>query len=89
MNNDRDLSPPELTDADLDQISGGIDIFLSGSLFDQQRSVTREIGRGRISSRGASNTFSSAFQFAGFGFQSVDDVLAVLRGLANLFGRRN
>jgi hypothetical protein len=85
MNDDRDL-PPELSESELDRISGGIDIFLSGSIFDQKLSFSPQNRRRR--SRGSSNTFSSAFQFAGSGFNSVEDVLAVLRGLASLFGRR-
>lgn len=88
-NNDQTESLTELSEAELDQVSGGINIFLSGSFFDQQLSFSRQGRRGRRTSQGASNTSSSAFQFAGSGFNSVEDVLAVLRGLASLFGRRN
>ncbi|MBD1858032.1 MULTISPECIES: hypothetical protein [Leptolyngbya] len=83
----RDLS--ELSEVELDQISGGIDIFLSGSFFDQQVNFSQRGRRRRKNSQGSSSSLASAFQFAGSGFNSVEDVLAVLRGLANLFGRRS
>ncbi len=89
MNDDRDLSLPELSEAELDQISGGIDIYLSGSIFEQRSSFSRQSRQRQTHARGMSNTFSSAFQFVGLGFNSVEDVLSVLKSLSNLFGRRN
>lgn len=89
---DDDNSPLiELSDQELEEISGGISFYLSGSMFQQQNSFS---GRGsrrrrRNAIQGSSQTSSSAFQFMGFGFNSVEDVLTVLRGLAELFGRRN
>ncbi|MCY6493882.1 bacteriocin [Leptolyngbya sp. GGD] len=79
----------ELSEQELDQISGGISFFLSGSIFDQQISFTRRGRRKRGNSQGNSNTFSSAFQFGGSGFSSIEDVLNILKNLSSFFGRRN
>jgi hypothetical protein len=84
---DLDSSPIELSAQELEEISGGIDFYLSGSIFEQQLSFSRPRRRSRHS-QGSLRTFSSAFQFGGSGFTSVEDILAVLRGLNALFGRR-
>ncbi len=97
MSNDEELdvnhTPVELSEEELDGISGGISIFLSGSTFEKRdifsthRRSSRRRGRGSSSTFGTSQTFSSAFQFIGLGFNSAEDVMKVLSGLARLFGR--
>lgn len=91
MSDDHNSSPTqiELSEEELEEISGGISFFLSGSIFDQQMSFSQRGRRKRRNSQGSSNTFSSAFQFGGSGFNSVEDLLNVLRSLSSLFGRRN
>lgn len=81
----------ELSDQELDSISGGIDLMLSGSFFEQTDAVFAQdgsggCGQGKSFGR-ASKTTASAFQLVGSGFESVNDILAVLAGFARLFGR--
>lgn len=86
-----DNIPIELSDEELDGISGGIDIFLSGSSF-QQRDIFSSQRRGSRR-RGRSSIFkssfisSSAFQAVGLGFNSVSDALSFMGAFARLFGR--
>lgn len=87
---DLDLDPVELSLTELDEVSGGLDIFISGSIFDQSESLLGQSGGcGCPGSALAqtSNTSSGAFQFAGLGFESVDQIFAVFAGLSRLFGR--
>ena len=89
-------TPTELSEEELDEVSGGIDLFLSGSTFEQThisaynrgQSQINGFSRGGISSFRSSHTFSSAFQVIGLGFNSVGDALSFLNGFARLFGRR-
>ncbi|MEM7579783.1 MAG: hypothetical protein ACFB02_10380 [Mastigocoleus sp.] len=95
-------SPTELSEQELDEVSGGIDFFISGSTFEETHissfnrggdSINRggsinSLSRGGTSSFRSSHTFSSAFQIVGLGFDSVGDALGFLSGFARLFGRR-
>ncbi|MEM7553431.1 MAG: CTB family bacteriocin [Cyanobacteria bacterium P01_A01_bin.84] len=87
--------PTELSEEELDDVSGGFDIFISGSTFEQTHISSFNRGQssingfsGGISSFRSSHTSSSAFQIAGLGFNSVSDALGFLGGFAKLFGRR-
>ncbi|MBD2168338.1 hypothetical protein H6G04_28540 [Calothrix membranacea FACHB-236] len=88
--NDINNAPIELTEEELDGVSGGIDIYLSGSMFEQRDVFSAR----RNSRRRSSNLFrsssisSSAFQLVGLGFGSVGDAMSFLQGFAKLFGRR-
>ncbi|MBD1874975.1 hypothetical protein H6F75_15920 [Nodosilinea sp. FACHB-131] len=87
---DLDLATVELSLTELDEVSGGLDIFISGSIFDQSEGLlTQSGGCGCPGSMPAktSNTSSGTFQFAGLGFESVDQIFAVFAGLSRLFGR--
>ncbi len=87
---DLDLAPMELSLTELDNISGGLDIFISGAMFEQNESLLGQSGGcGCPGSKLAqtSNTSSGSFQFAGLGFESVEQIFAVFAGLSRLFGR--
>ncbi|OUL19440.1 hypothetical protein BV378_32870 [Nostoc sp. RF31YmG] len=87
-------APVELSNEELDQVSGGIDIFLSGSMFEQRdmlssvRTSSRRRGFGSNSVFRSSYISSAAFQVIGLGFESVSDVMSFFSGFARLFGRR-
>jgi hypothetical protein len=90
-----DNVPVELSDEELDGISaGGIDIFMSGSMFNRQdiftrtRSSSRRKGFGSSSFSRSSNISSSAFQLIGLGFNSANDALGFVKEFGRLFGRR-
>jgi hypothetical protein len=89
-----DNVPVELSDEELDGISGGIDIYLSGSMFNRQdiftrtRSSSRRRGFGSSSFAKSSNISSSAFQLIGLGFNSASDALSFVTEFGRLFGRR-
>ena len=87
------LAPVELSEQELAEVAGGIDIFLSGSMFEQSDvSLTQQTCAGPASSTSAfksSHTVSSAFQFIGLGFGSMSEVTDVFKSLAKLFGRRS
>ncbi|BAZ39315.1 hypothetical protein NIES4101_52670 [Calothrix sp. NIES-4101] len=91
---DIDNTPVELSEEELDGISGGIDIYLSGSMFNQQdvfagsRSGSRRRGFGRSSFFKSSSISSSAFQLIGLGFNSASDALGFVKEFGRLFGRR-
>lgn len=84
----------ELSAQELEGVAGGIDIFISGSMFENkevalaQNTSLNPNGAGTSSVFKSSHTFSSAFQFIGLGFDSMGDVMKVFSGLAKLFGRR-
>ncbi|MFM7324347.1 MAG: hypothetical protein ACKO4L_05365 [Nodosilinea sp.] len=87
---DADFTPVELSPTELDEVSGGLDIFISGSMFDQSKGLLAQSGgSGCPGSTLAqtSNTSSGNFQFAGLGFESLDQIFAVFAGLSRLFGR--
>ena len=96
MSNELDVNSTqiELSEQELEQVAGGIDIFLSGSVFEQSDELianstsSNASGAQTTSISKSSHTFSSAFQFIGLGFDSIGDVTKVLSGLAKLFGRR-
>lgn len=87
-------TPIELSQQELEEVAGGIDIFLSGSMFEKsdvfavQETSTNSTGATTASVFKSSYTFSSAFQFIGLGFEFFSDVANVFQGLAKLFGRR-
>lgn len=82
-----------LSEQELEAVSGGIDIFFSASMFEQSDEFLMQqstSGSGCSSSTTiakSSYTFASTFQFIGSGFESVNDALSFLSGLAKLFGR--
>ena len=82
----------ELSEEQLDEIAGGVDIFLSGSIFQQRDTFSfrsRSSRRGRRSSFFQSSyIFSATFQFIGLGFDSVSDAMSFVKGFAKLFGGR-
>lgn len=84
----------ELSVQELEEVAGGIDIFMSGSVFENnevvlaQNTSSNSSGAGTSSIFKSSHTFSSAFQFIGLGFNSTGDVMNVFGGLAKLFGRK-
>ncbi|BAY99420.1 hypothetical protein NIES37_34020 [Tolypothrix tenuis PCC 7101] len=93
MSNEQDINnaPIELTDEELDQVSGGIDIFISGATFEQRNVFSARRGsrrRGGNSIYQSSSISSSAFQLIGLGFGSVGDAMSFLQGFSKLFGRR-
>ena len=96
MSNELDVNytSVELTGQELEEVAGGIDIFMSGSVFENsevmlaQNTSSNSSGSGTSSVFKSSHTFSSAFQFIGLGFNSMGDVMNVFSGLAKLFGRR-
>ncbi len=95
MPDDKDIdnTPIELSEEELDGISGGIDIYLSGSMFNQRdifagsRTSSRRRGFGRSSFSKSSNISSSAFQLIGLGFNSASDALGFVKEFGRLFGR--
>lgn len=93
MNSDdySDHVPVELSEQALDEISGGIDLYFSSSMFEQVESFSAEAidsdsGCSSSMSKSSRTSFSS-FQFFGSGFESVGDALKFLKGLSSLFGR--
>lgn len=96
MSNELDVNHTtiELSEQELEEVAGGIDIFLSGLVFDKndvfaaQQTSSNSTSAGTTSVFKSSHTFSSAFQFIGLGFESFSDVANVFRGLSRLFGRR-
>lgn len=84
----------ELSAQELEEVAGGIDIFMSGAVFESnevmlaQNTNANASGAGTSSIFTSSHTFSSAFQFIGLGFDSMGDVMNLFGGLAKLFGRR-
>ncbi|MGB5973108.1 MAG: CTB family bacteriocin [Nodosilinea sp.] len=83
--------PTELSVDDLDQVSGGLDLMISGSFFDQSEMSATQTGGcgcgGGSSSLTTSNTSSGTFQIVGLGFESMNEIFAVFAGLSRLFGR--
>lgn len=83
--------PLELTDQELDQISGGIDLMFSSTWFEQvdefsAQSFDSDCGSMESVSSSSRTSFSS-LQFFGSGFESVSDALKFVSGLMRLFGR--
>lgn len=91
---DVESTPIELSAQELEEVAGGVDIFMSGSVFENnevvlaQNTNANSSGGGTNSIFKSSHTFSSAFQFIGLGFDS-GDMMNVFSGLAKLFGRKN
>jgi hypothetical protein len=85
-------SPVELSQEELDGISGGISIFVSGSTFDRSDVFTqsRKSSRRRSSNSifRSSQISSSAFQIIGLGLNTSEDITNFFRGLFGFFGRR-
>ncbi|BAY20726.1 hypothetical protein NIES2100_04690 [Calothrix sp. NIES-2100] len=94
MSNETNINntPVELSPEELDAVAGGIDIYLSGSTFEQRDIFSANRRSYRRNSRNSifqsSYISSSAFQFIGLGFNSVSDALSFVSGFAKLFGRR-
>lgn len=83
--------PLELTDQELDQISGGIDLMFSSTLFEQVDEFSAQAFDSDCGSMesvsSSSRTAFSSLQFFGSGFESVGDALKFVSGLMRLFGR--
>lgn len=91
-----ELSEPKLealSEQELEEVSGGIDIYFSASMFEQseeflaQQTTSDSCCSSSTSIAKSSYTFASTFQFIGSGFESVNDALSFLAGLAKLFGK--
>jgi hypothetical protein len=89
ITHDAAISPIELADEDLEEISGGIDIAFSSSMFQKSSRSSRSSRRRRRREAAAqsSTVNSSAFQFMGLGFNSASEVMTVLEGLSKFFNR--
>lgn len=97
MPDDKDIdannhSPVELSQEELDGISGGISIFVSGSTFQRSDVFAQSRRRSRRGSRsssfGSSQISSSAFQIMGIGLNSSEDIMTFFKGIFGFFGRR-
>ena len=88
MLNEGDINntPIELSESELDDISGGIDIFLSGSMFEQTNiyslQSTDSENKSTMSNSilKSSHTSSGAFQVAILGVDSVSDIASFFKG---------
>lgn len=81
----------ELSQQELDEVSGGIDLYFSSQMFEQieefsSQSIQSDSGSSSSVSQSSRTSFSS-FQFFGSGFDSVGDALKFLKGITSLFGR--
>lgn len=91
---EQNLAPIELSEQELDEVSGGFSLFLSGSMFDQtealmaQQTTASPLGSSTNFIMRQSRTASSAFQMVGIGFNSAREALPFLFAFARLFGRR-
>ncbi|MGB3636281.1 MAG: CTB family bacteriocin [Rivularia sp. (in: cyanobacteria)] len=89
---EQNTTPIELSEEQLDEIAGGVDIFLSGSIFQQRDtfSFRSRSSRGRRSSSFFKSSYisSATFQFIGLGFDSVSDTMSFVKGFMRLFGGR-
>lgn len=85
-----DASPVavELSALELDDISGGVDIFLSGSMFEQNDALIAQSSPDGAALAKTSSTASASFQFIGLGFESNQNVLGALEGVYRIFGRQ-
>ncbi|MCU0569903.1 MAG: CTB family bacteriocin [Oculatellaceae cyanobacterium Prado106] len=86
---DRSSLPVELTEQQLDEVAGGLDIFLSGSFFEENtQTLLQDGGCSRPSSFGfrSSQIFTGAFQFIGLGIKTQEDAALVGSFLSGLFG---
>jgi hypothetical protein len=84
--------PVELSQQELDEVSGGIDLYFSTVMFEQidefsAQTVSSGDGCGATSVSQSSRTSFSSFQFFGSGFESFGDALSFLKGISRLFGR--
>ncbi|BAY81263.1 hypothetical protein NIES267_07390 [Calothrix parasitica NIES-267] len=90
-NIEKQVAPIELSESELDDVSGGIDIFFSGSMFEQNDiySVDSvEVGNQESNSSPilkSSHTSSSAFQVAILGIDSMSDAMGFFKGFARFF----
>jgi bacteriocin-like protein len=82
-----------LSEQELAEISGGVDIFFSASTFEQRdqflvQQTTSDSGcQSSTTVAKSSYTFASTFQFIGTGFESMNEALSFLSKLTKLFGR--
>lgn len=88
---DSDIDSVELSQQELDEISGGIDLYFSTAMFEQidefSQTVSSSNGCSTSSVTQSSRTSFSTFQFFGSGFESVNDAISFLKGFSRLFGR--
>ena len=79
-------TPIELSDEELDRVAGGIDVVITGVLFEQELAVQSAQSES-MSSSFLSRTSTTVFQFVGTGFSSIKDVFSAVSSFSRLFGR--
>ena len=88
---EKQVAPIELSESELDDVSGGIDIYFSGSMFQQDNlSMMNSTESGDMGTRNSSivqssHTSSSAFQVAILGIDSMSDVFSFFKGFGRFF----
>ena len=88
---EKNNAPIELSESELDDVSGGIDIYFSGSMFEQRDiSIANSTESGNMGAKNSSiiqssHTSSSAFQVAILGIDSISDVFSFFRGFGRFF----
>lgn len=89
MSNLENTTPIELSEEQLEQVSGGIDIFISASSFEQTNTSsfpsTSFPPSKNSSISQSSHISSSAFQIIGLGFDSASDVMSFVKGFMKFF----
>jgi hypothetical protein len=83
----RDSAPVELSEAELDEVAGGIDVVITGVLFEHEFSMQQTQNNSLSSTSFFSRTSATVFQFVGTGFDSMKDVFSMLSSFSRLFGR--
>ncbi|MEL6460868.1 MAG: CTB family bacteriocin [Cyanobacteria bacterium J06641_2] len=90
-NIEKNNAPIELSESELDDVSGGIDIYFSGSMFQQDNlsmmnsTESGDMGTKNSSIVQSSHTSSSAFQVAILGVDSMSDVFSFFKGFGRFF----
>lgn len=88
---EKQVAPIELSESELDDVSGGIDIYFSGSMFQQDNlSMMNSTESGDMGTRNSSivqssHTSSSAFQVAILGLDSMNDIFSFFKGFGRFF----
>lgn len=81
------LTPTELSDEELDQVSGGLDVVITGVLFEQDITVQQSHCESASSTSFLSQTSATVFQFVGTGFDSMKDAFSAISSISRLFGQ--
>ena len=80
-------TPTELSNEELDQVSGGFDVVITGVLFEQDIAVQQNHCESASSTSFLSQTSATVFQLVGTGFDSMKDVFSALSNVSRLFNR--